>query len=230
MNSDNLTDAINFELFKSGIESFQEQAKQQIDDLISCSFTFFEELSKYWASENAVKFANGVKSSIVFQLRIMAEQYNKLGNGLIAVAEEWSKSLHDQGLNCNYSEINLGDSYKLDDSGCPVIGLTFEGGASGIIPKNEQDVYACLDAFVEGFRKHLEDIKKITSLGFGLKSTDGSISDLINHVVEVLEVGCEGRIRLMLSDVKKKLGRDISEVKSGERAASEYLEGATTSF
>ena len=234
MNSDNLTDAINFELFKSGMDSFVSQYCESIDSLIKSAEVFFEDMGEAWASEWAENRCTSFKGIITRELSGSLDDCKRFCMNIQDAAKDWASAFQKDGLT-GYNQITEEGGFEGKYSQDTNINLKWnfdadiytwkEEDAQGRTGMHKKLAQAIYDKFESEFSKHLELLDGISSVNFGIRDSSGSINTVIKMYIDNIKKQYAARIKNMHRDLRMGLEHDIDNVEMGEELAAKYFEG-----
>lgn len=232
MSSENLTDAINFELFQSEMEKFQVEVANQIKEYIKNCQKFYEDLATAWAGPKAKSFCKSSNIGITGQLGWMEHNYNLFIKEMYAAASAWASSF---GMElAGYTEVNL-ESYGVkyvDNYGVIVPDFGLKELAAEIIKDSLEegivmkvnDVEKYRDEFVANFGKHVDAFEKLSTSRFGIVSSDSSLENHINSLKNNLKHDHDTRIKAIIESINTKIQENKSEMERGAKAAAAFFE------
>ena len=244
MNSDNLTDAINFELFKSGMDSFVSQYCMSINELIKSSQIFFKEMKKYWASERATFRCNSMKEIIIREIEDSLTASSIFCYDIQSVAKDWAKALASDGLT-GYNQIMDFDRNKDQDAILNFKGKYSQDTGSGVLDYSlDGDDYTWLiedpeygtgmrkvkaqgvfDEYISTFSKHIELLDGLSSINFGLRDSSGTIEAEIKALTNRLKELNASRIEWLGIHFGYGCNKEVDNVMLGEDSAEKSMEG-----
>ena len=220
MGSANLTDAIKFDTFKTGLEKYVTLVNDQMDFYDKAVQTFFEQMSQVWMSEIAVKRYKPMSIMATGHSEAFGKSCNILLTDIYSVGKGWADGLSDSQEG-SITIPAMPDLFPETKTEVVEWKTEDEYGAKGM---NDKAALMILDNFKQACTDHEEAFNEVLNIDFGIKDSTNSITEELQQACKNLKITLDARVTNLEMYITKSIEDEVINLELGADLAKKLME------